>query len=66
MSIRINNILYDVTPANGCHSTISPNRFKSPIVVHSSGKKHWKHVMSTTCQYDQRPRDTRCAGCEHP
>lgn len=69
MSIRINNVLHDVIPPNGCHSTLAPDRFKDPIVRHGNGKPgnaEWMHRMSTSCQYDMRPFDERCAGCKHP
>jgi hypothetical protein len=68
-TIRINNVLHDEIPPNGCHSSRAPHRFVSPVVRHGSGGPYspsWPHVMSTDCKYDRRSIDDRCAGCTHP
>lgn len=65
-TIRINNVLHDTIPPYGCHSDRAPDRFKSPVVIHSRGKVSWPFVMSTDCHYDHRGTDSRCKDCLHP
>jgi len=49
---------------HGCHSTKAPERLKSEIVYHSSGKTSWSMRFTTDCQYSKAVQDDeRCEEC---
>lgn len=50
----------------GCHSDRAPDRFKSPVIFHSSGNTSWEDRSNKRCQYDRIEQDERCDKCIHP
>lgn len=62
-TIRRNNVLEPMSPY-GCYQRLEVRQVMT--VQHSSGKTSWPMRMSTSCRYDQRAHDQRCAGCAKP